>query len=101
VDQALRLAGLARAAGIRGVVSSAREAAQLRELLGQGFAIVTPGVRPRGAESNDQQRVATPGEAITAGASHVVVGRPITHASDPAAAAATILEQIENARAPR
>jgi orotidine-5'-phosphate decarboxylase len=99
LDQALRLASLARAAGIRGVVSSAREAAQLRKSLGEGFAIVTPGVRPRGADTNDQQRVATPGEAVAAGASHVVVGRPITHAADPTRAAAAILSEIEQAQA--
>jgi orotidine-5'-phosphate decarboxylase len=99
LDQALRLASLARAAGIRGVVSSPREAAQLRKSLGEGFAIVTPGVRPRGADTNDQQRVATPGEAVAAGASHVVVGRPITHAADPVRAAAAILSEIEQAQA--
>ena len=99
LDQALRLASLARAAGIRGVVSSPREAAQLRKSLGEGFLIVTPGVRPRGSEVNDQQRIATPGEAVSSGASHVVVGRPITHAANPAHAAEAILREIEHAQA--
>ncbi len=99
LDQALRLAALARIAGFGGIVSSPREAAELRKALGEGFAIVTPGVRPAGAELNDQQRVATPGEAIAAGASHVVVGRPITHAADPAQAAKAILAEMERAQA--
>jgi len=68
--------------------------------LGEGFAIVTPGVRPRGAALNDQQRVATPGEAIASGATHVVVGRPITHAGDPAKAASEIIREMEFHQAP-
>lgn len=99
IDQALRLATLARAEGFGGIVSSPREAAQLRKMLGDGFAIVTPGVRPSGADLNDQQRVATPAEAISAGASHVVVGRPITHAADPAKAASAIVQELERAQA--
>jgi len=99
IDQALRLATLARAEGFGGIVSSPREAAQLRKMLGDGFAIVTPGVRPAGADLNDQQRVATPGEAISAGASHVVIGRPITHAADPAKAANDIVVELERAQA--
>lgn len=99
LDQALRIASLAQAAGFGGVVSSPREAAQLRRSLGEGFAIVTPGVRPAGSALNDQQRVATPGEAITSGATHVVVGRPITHAADPAEAARAIIGEIQQAQA--
>jgi orotidine-5'-phosphate decarboxylase len=99
LDQALRLASLARSASFGGVVSSPREAAQLRKALGDNFLIVTPGVRPLGSDRNDQQRFATPGEAISAGASHVVVGRPITAAVDPANAAAAILSEIELAQA--
>ena len=99
IDQALRIASLARSAGFGGVVSSPREAAQLRRSLGEGFAIVTPGVRPAGAALNDQQRVATPGEAISSGATHVVVGRPITHAADPAEAARAITGEIQRAQA--
>jgi orotidine-5'-phosphate decarboxylase len=99
LDQALRLAALAQAAKFGGVVSSPREASQLRKSLGEGFAIVTPGVRPAGADLNDQQRVATPCEAIAAGATHIVVGRPITHAPDPARAAAAIIREMEAAHA--
>jgi orotidine-5'-phosphate decarboxylase len=76
------------------VVSSAREASTLRAELGQKFAIITPGVRPAGAEAGDQVRFVTPAEAIASGASHIVVGRPITEAADPAAEARAILGQI-------
>jgi len=98
-DQVLRLAELARNAGCGGIVASAREASLVRGLLGEGFAIVNPGVRPAGAELNDQRRVATPAEAICAGATHIVVGRPISHAADPAKAAAGIVAEIEQAQA--
>jgi orotidine-5'-phosphate decarboxylase len=97
-DQALRMAELARNTGCHGVVTSPREAALLRKALGEGFAIVTPGVRPAGTESHDQQRIATPTQAIGNGASHIVVGRPITHAPDPAAAAQAIISEIEKAK---
>lgn len=97
LDQVLRLAELAQSAGCRGVVASARESAQLRQMLGEGFAIVNPGVRPAGAELNDQRRVSTPAEAIRAGASHLVVGRPITQAADPAKAAREIVAEIAQA----
>ena len=93
-DQVLRLAALALADGCQGVVASAREAAKLRRELGEEFAIVTPGVRPAGASHGDQARVVTPEEAIAAGATHIVVGRPITAAADPAAEARAILEQM-------
>jgi orotidine-5'-phosphate decarboxylase len=96
--QVLRLARLALANGCGGVVASAREAAELRRELGReiagDFAIVTPGVRPAGADHADQARVVTPAEAIAAGATHIVVGRPITDARDPGAAAREIVEQI-------
>jgi orotidine-5'-phosphate decarboxylase len=94
VDQVLRLAALAFSHGYKGVVASAREAAALREEFGQDFAIVTPGVRLAGSGHDDQARVVTPAEAIAAGASHIVVGRPITEASDPAAEARAILGQL-------
>jgi orotidine-5'-phosphate decarboxylase len=97
-DQVLRMAALAKSAGCQGIVTSPREALMVRKSLGEGFAIVTPGVRPAGAESNDQQRTATPAQAITNGASHIVVGRPITHAPDPAKAATAIIQEMEQAR---
>jgi orotidine-5'-phosphate decarboxylase len=94
LDQVLRLAALALSNGCKGVVASALESAALREEFGHDFTIVTPGVRPAGSGPNDQARVVTPAEAISAGASHIVVGRPITEASDPAAEARAILGQI-------
>jgi orotidine-5'-phosphate decarboxylase len=94
LDQVRRLAALALSNGCKGVVASAHEAAALREEFGRDFAIVTPGVRPPGSGHDDQARVVTPAEAISAGASHIVVGRPITEASDPAAEARAILGQI-------
>jgi orotidine-5'-phosphate decarboxylase len=93
-DQVLRLAALARNAGCGGVVASAQEAKDLRRELGTGFAIVTPGVRLAGEDRGDQTRVLTPAEAIAAGASHIVVGRSITHAANPTEAAKTILREI-------
>ena len=93
-EQVVRLAALALAEGCHGIVTSAREASALRSELGDHFAIVTPGVRPAGAGHADQRRVVTPAEAIAAGASHIVVGRPITEAADPAAEARAILVQI-------
>ncbi|MGD0989375.1 MAG: orotidine-5'-phosphate decarboxylase [Candidatus Sulfotelmatobacter sp.] len=94
VDEVLRLAALALKCGCQGIVTSAREAAAVRGELGREFAIVTPGVRPAGAGYADQVRVVTPAEAIAAGASHIVVGRPITGAEDPASAAREILREI-------
>ena len=94
LDQVLRLAALALSNGCKGVVASAQEAEALREKFGHDFAIVTPGVRLAGTGTHDQARVVTPAEAIAAGASHIVVGRPITEASDPAAEARAILGQI-------
>src|SRR5580692_2127462 len=93
-EEVLRLAALALDSGCKGIVTSARETAAVRAELGHNFAIVTPGVRPAGASHADQARVATPAEAIAAGASYIVVGRPITEAADPAAEARAILEQI-------
>ncbi len=93
-EQVLRLAALALANGCKGVVASAHECAALREEFGHDLVIVTPGVRPAGSGHDDQARVVTPAEAIAAGASHIVVGRPITEAFDPAAEARAILGQI-------
>jgi len=93
-DSVVRLATIAMAQGCQGVVTSAREASTLRSKLGDRFALVTPGVRPAGRGAGDQVRVVTPAEAIASGASHIVVGRPITDAADPAAEARAILGQI-------
>ena len=87
-------AGQARDVGVDGLVCSAAEAEMLRPLLGPGMVLVTPGVRPAGAALGDQKRAATPGEAIRNGADHLVVGRPITHAPDPRAAAQAIEAEI-------
>ncbi|MCU1299016.1 MAG: orotidine-5-phosphate decarboxylase [Acidobacteriaceae bacterium] len=93
LDQVLRLGALALAAGCQGLVASAQEASELKKL-GKEFLIVTPGVRPAGADHGDQARVVTPAEAMKAGSSHIVVGRPITGAKDPAGEAKGILEQM-------
>ena len=93
-DTVVRLATMAAANGCQGMVASAREASTLRAELGHKFAIVTPGVRPAGTSVGDQVRVVTPAEAIAAGASHIVVGRPITEAADPATETRAILGQI-------
>ncbi len=94
-EQVLRLSGLALEAGCQGVVASAREAPALRAALGKDFTLVTPGVRPVGVGHDDQARVVTPAEAFAAGVSHIVVGRPITEAADPAAAAKSIFLETQ------
>ena len=90
----LDLAKLAKQFGLDGVVCSVHEAARVRKECGDDFLIVTPGIRPKDYPSDDQSRVATPREAIEAGADFIVVGRPITQAKDPKEAAAKILEEI-------
>lgn len=87
------LAALARDAGVQGVVCSPLEAAAMRSLLGPEMVVVTPGVRPGGTEAQDQSRVATPSAALQAGASHLVIGRPITGAEEPALALERIIEE--------
>jgi len=94
LDHVLRLAALAITNGCQGVVTSAQEASELRSELGDHFLIVTPGVRPAGKDHGDQSRVVTPAEAIAAGATYIVVGRPITAAASPADEARSILEQM-------
>jgi orotidine-5'-phosphate decarboxylase len=93
-EQVELLARMGMAAGIRGFVCSPQEAASLRALTGPEGVLVVPGIRPAGAETGDQKRIATPAQALRHGASYLVVGRPITHASDPAEAAETILKQM-------
>ena len=85
-----RLAGLASACGLDGVVCSALETARLRRIMGKDFCLVTPGIRPLDASVGDQQRVATPRQAIANGADYLVIGRPITQAADPL----VILQQL-------
>lgn len=93
-DEAARLARLAQENGIDGIVCSPMEAESMRALLGPDAWIVTPGVRPAGAALGDQSRVATPAQAIERGASHIVVGRPITGADDPVAAYEAIVSEL-------
>jgi orotidine-5'-phosphate decarboxylase len=92
-----RLARLALSSGLGGLVSSAREAAFLRGVVGDSMALVTPGIRPSGGEVGDQKRIVTPADAVRAGADYLVVGRPVTAAPDPAAAARSILAEMGEA----
>ena len=91
-------AAQARDIGVDGLVCSAEEAAALRPLVGRGMALVTPGIRPAGAESGDQKRIMTPAAAIAAGADYLVVGRPVVAAADPKAAAQAIVAEIAGAQ---
>jgi orotidine-5'-phosphate decarboxylase len=96
-ERVVTLARLARASGLGGLVCSAREAALARPVVGADFVIVTPGIRPSGGERGDQKRVVPPGEAIRGGADYLVVGRPITGASDPVGAARGVLAEMSAA----
>jgi orotidine-5'-phosphate decarboxylase len=96
-DQALRLARLAWSQGLRGFVCSPREVAALRSALGPDATLVTPGIRASGSDAHDQKRAATPASAIVDGADILVVGRPIRDAADPAAVAAQIVEEVDQA----
>jgi len=96
-QQVMRLAALARGAGLDGVVCSPREAAPLRGQIGDDFLLVTPGVRPQGAALDDQARVLTPAEAIRQGSSYLVMGRPITRAEDPVAALEAVNRELQAA----
>jgi orotidine-5'-phosphate decarboxylase len=93
-DQTLRLANLARDSGLDGVVCSPREIAALRTACGPDFLLVVPGIRPTWAAAGDQKRIMTPAEALGAGADYLVVGRPITGAADPLAAARRLVEEL-------
>ena len=94
VANAVRLARLAQASGLRGVVASPLEIEPIRESCGGDFVILTPGIRPAGADAGDQRRTMTPAEATRAGADYLVVGRPITSAADPRSAALRVVEEM-------
>ena len=96
-DLVMRRVAQAQEAGIDGVVASAMEAEKIRARVADDFLIVTPGIRMAGDDVGDQKRIATPANALGDGASHIVVGRPITQAADPKAAALRVLENIANA----
>lgn len=96
-EEVLDLAALTKESGLDGVVASPREAAGIREKCGKDFLIVTPGVRPAWAATNDQSRIATPAAAIGNGSTHLVVGRPITQAENKQEAVRKILEEMEGA----
>lgn len=98
-EQVIRLATVARDAGLDGVVCSAHEIEPLRKALGPGFMLVVPGIRPAGADTGDQKRIMTPAQAIRQGADWLVIGRPITDAADPAAAARAIRDEVLQASA--
>ena len=98
-EAVLRLADLAVAAGARGLVCSPREVAAVRAAVGPQITLITPGVRPAGSEAHDQARTATPEEALRAGADLLVVGRPVTGAADPGAAAAALAASLRRLQA--
>lgn len=93
-EQVLHLAKLANSSGLDGVVCSAWEAERLTKEIGGGFKLITPGIRPEGADKGDQSRIMTPAQAIIAGSSYLVVGRPITQASDPLTSLCEISESL-------
>ncbi len=93
-ENAMRLAALARDAGCSGAICSAHEVRDLKRYFGEDFLTLTPGIRPAGTVHGDQKRVTTPAEAVEAGSDYVVVGRPITEASNPLEAAKAILEEM-------
>lgn len=93
-DQVVRLARLTHQSGLAGIVCSGQEISLVRAALGPDFVLMVPGIRPAGSDVGDQKRVMTPKEAMETGATHLVIGRPITGAADPAAAARAILETL-------
>src|SRR5262249_6836286 len=94
VENAVRLARLAQSCGLRAVVTSPREIAAIREACGSEMVIITPGIRPAGSDAGDQRRTPPPAAAIAAGADYIVVGRPITDARDPRAAALDVVSSL-------
>ncbi|EOZ8549115.1 orotidine-5'-phosphate decarboxylase [Acinetobacter baumannii] len=94
VEQVKRLAKLTKESGLDGVVCSAQEAKNLRELIGQDFSLVTPGIRPEGSNADDQKRIVTPKQAMLDGSTHLVIGRPITNAENPTEMLKSILASI-------
>jgi orotidine-5'-phosphate decarboxylase len=97
--EASRLASLAKAAGVDGVVAAASDAERIRRDAGDDFLLVVPGIRPAGVNRDDQRRTATPADAVRAGADYLVVGRAVSRAADPAAALASVLSEIAGAGA--
>ncbi|AMW79111.1 orotidine 5'-phosphate decarboxylase [Acinetobacter sp. TGL-Y2] len=95
-EQVKRLAKLTQDSGLDGVVCSAQEAKMLRETLGQEFSLVTPGIRPAGSNADDQKRIVTPKQAMLDGSTHLVIGRPITQASNPSQMLKDILQSLES-----
>ena len=94
MDYVLHLAGIARDAGLNGVVASAKETSQIKKIIGENFITITPGIRPYSYNDNDQKRVLTPAEAKKTGTDFIVVGRPIIRADDPVAATKMILKDL-------
>lgn len=94
LEQVKRLAALTQDCGLHGVVCSAQEARVLREQTGSQFTLVTPGIRPAGSDAGDQRRIMTPEQAVAAGVSYMVIGRPITQAADPASALRAINQSL-------
>jgi orotidine-5'-phosphate decarboxylase len=96
-QQVMKLAGLTQRAGLDGVVCSAQEATLLKQTFGKAFCLVTPGIRPASSAQDDQRRVMTPAQAITAGVDYMVIGRPVTKAAQPLDALNAIVQEISNA----
>lgn len=94
-QQVMKLAQLAKMAGLDGVVCSAQEASMLKSALGDAFILVTPGIRPQGSTADDQHRIMTPEQAVAAGADYLVIGRPITQSADPIATLAMINQSLD------
>jgi orotidine-5'-phosphate decarboxylase len=94
LENAVRLARLAQSCGLRAVVASPQEIAAIREACGAELRIITPGIRPAGSDAGDQRRTTTPAAAVAAGADFIVVGRPVTDARDPRAAAMSIVQSL-------